>query len=187
MLIGVLALQGSVEEHCDIISSKGDSFILVKNIEDLKSIDGLIIPGGESTTLIRLLKIKSLDKAIINSSKNGLIIWGTCAGMILLSKELKCKSFKPLALIDITVDRNGYGSQLDSFEGDVTLKNRLSRVRFIRAPRINVLGDNISVLSRWDDEVVAVRSKNIMVTTFHPEVTGNCEFYNYFKTMIAED
>ena len=184
MLIGVLALQGSVKEHCDIIELSGDSFLLVKNREDLDKIDGLIIPGGESTTLIRLLKIKDMDRAIIESFNNGLKIWGTCAGLILLSKTLKCNSFEPLGLIDITVDRNGYGTQLDSFEAEVILENKKSNVRFIRAPRILNHGDDIKVLSLWKKEVVAVESKNIMVTTFHPEVTDNRDFYNYFKSLI---
>lgn len=187
MFIGVLALQGSVKEHCDIIELSGDSYVPVKNRTDLDKIDGLIIPGGESTTLIRLLKIKGMDRAIIEGFNNGLKIWGTCAGLILLSRTLKCSSFKPLGLIDIAVDRNGYGTQLNSFEAHVLLENKKSNVRFIRAPRIINYGDDIKVLSLWNEEVVAVRSNSVMVTTFHPEVTGNRDFYYYFKSMISAD
>lgn len=185
MVIGVLALQGSFEEHCHIAELEGDKVIFVKTEKDLGKIDGLIIPGGESTTLIRLLKIKAMDKAIIDSFNNGLKIWGTCAGLILLSKSIKCKSFEPLGLIDITTDRNGYGTQLDSFETTVIFNNKESHIRFIRAPKILKIGDNIDILSVYNEEVVAVRSKNIMVTTFHPEVTDNRDFYRYFKSMLS--
>ncbi|QEN03639.1 pyridoxal 5'-phosphate synthase glutaminase subunit PdxT [Thiospirochaeta perfilievii] len=184
MVIGVLALQGSVEEHCNIVLSNCDKTILVKHPSDLNKIDALIIPGGESTTLIRLLKIKGLDRALVEASNRGLKIWGTCAGLILLSKKILCNSFSPLGLIDIVVDRNGYGSQVDSFETEIDFFNNKSKVRFIRAPKIVELGSSIEVLSIYNGEPIAVRSKNIFVTSFHPEVTNNDTFYKYFKSLI---
>lgn len=183
MKIGVLALQGSVLEHSNIIESSGDEVVFVKTPSDLNNLDGLIIPGGESTAIIRLLKIKELDKEIIKKSKLGLRIWGTCAGLILLSSELKCQSFIPLKLIDITVSRNSYGSQLYSSTSEIDFNGSKSRVRFIRAPRIMEIGENIDVLSEFNGDIVAVKSGNIMVTSFHPEITGCYDFYNYFKTL----
>lgn len=179
MNIGVLALQGSVLEHSRVVESQYDNLVLVKEPKDLITLDGLIIPGGESTTLERLLKIKSMDRAIINASESGLVIWGTCAGLILLANQLK--------LIDLTVERNGYGSHSDSFASVITFCDALIDVKFIRAPKILELGENVSILSEYNDSIVAAENKNIIVTSFHPEVTGNLNIYYYFKSKIGNN
>ncbi len=173
--IGVLALQGSVEEHCRMIKKSGDSPILVRYPRDLDNIQGLIIPGGESTTLLKLLKIKKMDEAITLSANKGLPIWGTCAGLILLSS---------MNIIDIEIRRNGFGSQAQSFDGIVGILDKKAFVRFIRAPRIISLGAGVTCLSRYNSEIVAAVSNKIMVTTFHPEVTEDKSFYSYFKSLV---
>ncbi len=184
MDIGVLGLQGSVKEHCDSIKSQGDIAVVVRYPEDLDSIDALIIPGGESTTLVRLLKIKDMDSAIILKALSGMPIWGTCAGLILLSSRVEDSSLKPLGLIDITARRNGYGTQHDSFTTVIQIQGCSARVRFIRAPRIVYIGDNVKVVTKYEGEVVAATNGKILVTTFHPEVTEDKSFYRYFKTFI---
>lgn len=184
MRIGVLGLQGSVKEHCDSIESQGDIAIVVRYPEDLDSIDALIIPGGESTTLIRLLKIKDMDSAIILKALSGLPIWGTCAGLILLSSKVEDSSITPLGLIDITTRRNGYGTQHDSFTADIDIENYSANVRFIRAPRILELGENVKIVTEYNGEVVAATNGKVLVTTFHPEVTGDRYFYRYFRSFI---
>lgn len=175
MVIGVLALQGSVEEHCSAIESMGDRSILVRTPEDLENIEGLILPGGESSTLSLLLRIKVLDVAIDKKITEGLPVWGTCAGLILLSKNW----------LDIDVNRNGFGRQLSSFSSKISFRGSLTEVRFIRAPRITRVGDSLEVLALWENEVIAVKHDNILGTTFHPEVTNDSTIYNYFRTMIA--
>lgn len=184
MRIGVLGLQGSVAEHCYSIENHGDDAFVVKYPEDLDRIDGLIIPGGESTTLMRLLKIKGMDKAISAKVKAGLPVWGTCAGLILLSKSVENNEFIPLGLIDLKARRNGYGNQHDSFTTDIEIGGNISCVRFIRAPQIVSLGEGVEVLAKYKENTVAAISNNVMVTTFHPEVTGDKYFYRYFRSII---
>ncbi|MGL1891954.1 MAG: pyridoxal 5'-phosphate synthase glutaminase subunit PdxT [Spirochaetaceae bacterium] len=173
MIIGVLALQGSVLEHSTVIETQGDIVRLVNDPQDLEGISRLIIPGGESTTLAKILKIKGLDRAIINQYHKGLFIWGTCAGLILLANHLK--------LIDIKVQRNGYGSHSNSFITDIKFQNKICRVKFIRAPKIKEVDKKVDILSMYDGEVVAAEYNRILVTTFHPELTENIDFYKYFR------
>ncbi len=186
MIIGVLDLQGAVHEHISIIESCNDIAVRVKENKDLENLDGLIIPGGESTVLSRLLKIKGLNSGIVKKYRQGLKIWGTCAGLIILAKKIEGESMETLGLLDIEVKRNGYGRQLDSFTKDVEFNNNVSTVRFIRAPRIIKTGVEITPLLKIDNEIVAARTKNTMFTTFHPEVTGDTSFYNYFKESIIK-
>lgn len=177
MVIGVLALQGSVVEHCLVIESQGDIVKLIKKPSDMANIDGLIIPGGESTTLSKLLKIKGLDKAIIEKAEKNLPIWGTCAGLILLGNDL--------GIIDIQIERNGYGSHSRSFTALISFLGTLAKVRFIRAPKISTVGRNVRILSVYEDSIVAAEHNQILVTCFHSEVSGNLDFYLYFKSKIA--
>lgn len=186
MKIGVLALQGSVEEHKKLIETCGDTAFSVRYPEELENIDALIIPGGESTTLTKLLKIKNMDSAIKNRALAGLPVWGTCAGLILLSKNADHERVETLDLIDIDTKRNGYGTQVDSFTAELVLNGEESSVRFIRAPRIIRTGDDVKVISTYNNEVVAALSKNIFVTAFHPEVTGDKTFYNFFRSIIEK-
>ncbi len=186
MVIGVLALQGSVEEHSNMIRSFGDDVSLVRYPHELDSVQALIIPGGESTAILKLLKIQGLDVAIKEKASNGLPIWGTCAGLIMLSKEVYGEQVETLNLIDIETKRNGYGTQIDSFTTEVNLNNRDVKVRFIRAPRIISTGLDVEVLTEYNGESVAVRSGNILATTFHPEITNDKSFYKYFRSFIEK-
>lgn len=182
MVVGVLGLQGSFKEHIDILSELDVEIILVKEIEDMTNIDYLIIPGGESTTISRLLKKTRLGEVIVEKVKEGLPVWGTCAGMILLGKESK-GIVETLNLIPVIVERNAYGSQLDSFDylGIVEeISKKPINLRFIRAPIISSIGDGVRVLLEVKGNIVAARKDNILVTSFHPELTNSKEVYKYF-------
>ena len=181
-VIGVLDLQGGVHEHLDHLDRLGISYIRVKNKDDFDDLAGLIIPGGESSCLCRLLNIFQIKEVLIDNYRRGMKIWGTCAGTILLAKtvigEESC-----LSLIDIEVERNGFGSQLDSFTSDALIKEVDQEpipLIFIRAPKILKVADNIKVLLKIDDYIAAAESENILVTVFHPELTGSLVFHRYF-------
>jgi 5'-phosphate synthase pdxT subunit len=173
--VGVLALQGSVKEHIDSIELAGDIGVEVRDPVDFESIDALIIPGGESTTILKLLGIKSIDTVLIEKVKNGLPVWGTCAGLIILSS---------LGLIDIDIERNGWGAQNFSFIRDIELDGKSSTVSFIRAPRIKRVGEGVKGISFIDNEIVAIKKGSILGTTFHPELGRDLKVYNYFKSFI---
>lgn len=186
MKIGVLAFQGGVIEHINHIESLCHQAVEVKKISDLDNLDGLIIPGGESTTMGKLLKITKLLEPLKEKIKDGLPVWGTCAGMILLAKNIENYERSWLEAIDITVRRNAYGSQIDSFETEEVIsevsENKIPLV-FIRAPFITELGNEVKSIFELSGNVVAAKSKNILVTSFHPELTDNLEFHRYFLKM----
>jgi 5'-phosphate synthase pdxT subunit len=182
--IGVLDLQGSVIEHVNTLNKLYEvNTVKVKNKVDLNKIDGLIIPGGESTTIGKLLKIYDVFDTLKKQIEEGLPVWGTCAGMILLAKNIIDDSIVHLGVMDISVRRNAYGSQLDSFytKGKVlkVSENEIPMV-FIRAPWIEEVGSNIEVLSKIEEKIVAAKYKNIIVTSFHPELTEDLTFHKYF-------
>lgn len=179
MVIGVLALQGSVLEHCNMLERGGVTAVEVRNPSDFDDIDALIIPGGESTTLVKILKIKSIDKIIVKKVKEGMPVWGTCAGLILLSKGSEY-----LNLIDVEVERNGYGTQHQSFSTTVDFGDSKANVKFIRAPKIVKVGKDVEIVSVHEDEPVACISGNVLVTTFHPEVTKDLSVLLYFTGLI---
>ncbi|MBK7540740.1 MAG: pyridoxal 5'-phosphate synthase glutaminase subunit PdxT [Candidatus Competibacteraceae bacterium] len=180
--LGVLDLQGGVQEHLDHLRRIGVEARTVKRAAELEGLAGLIIPGGESTCLSRLLRIFGLDSAIKQAYDAGLRLWGTCAGAILLARDTV--SEPPfLGLIDITVSRNAFGSQLDSFNREVrvpTVAPEPIPVTFIRAPKIVRVGDRVRVLLRLDDYVAAAEDDRILVTVFHPELTPSLAFHRYF-------
>ncbi len=194
MQIGVLDIQGAVKEHILMLKKLNVDVVLVKKIEDLEKIAGLIIPGGESTTLDKLLKKYNLGDAILQKYKRGMKIWGTCAGAILLSKKIKnARGVEGLKLIDVEISRNAYGRQLDSFETrllfDFGLKkteNREIEAVFIRAPKILKVGNGGKVLARHQNEIVTVRENGLLVTTFHPELTDDVSVHKYFVSMCKE-
>lgn len=187
MKIGVLDIQGSVKEHFEALKSLKVEPILVKKSEDFKVIKGLIIPGGESTTIGKLLKWFDLKKQIIKYAKKGMPIWGTCAGAILLSKKITGEQkADTLKLMDIMIERNAYGRQLDSFETQIEFDSGLVPGIFIRAPRIISIGKNVKILARYKDEIVAVREKNLLATNFHPELTDDKSVHGYFVQMCKE-
>jgi len=218
MKIGILDIQGSVEEHLKVLKKLGFSFtdgkkqaVLVKKNSDMEGLDGLIIPGGESTTIGKLMKRFGLNDEIIRRANDGMAVWGTCAGAILLAKKVvnlkdendKKNKVDGLELMDITVERNAYGRQLDSFETQVefdqcrneiccdkksknAVKSCLVPAVFIRAPKILEVGKDVEVLAKYKGEIVAARQGKLMATTFHPEMTDSLEVHKYFVKMCEE-
>lgn len=182
--VGVLDLQGSVIEHVNILNKIANvKPIRVKYKEDLENIDGLIIPGGESTTLGKLLKSFDLYSLLKTKIQEGLPIWGTCAGMILLAKSIEGEEDAHLKVMDIRVKRNAYGSQLDSFLLEDIIPEVSSEpipLVFIRAPYITSVGNEVKILKKIDGKIVAARENNMLATSFHPELTENKIFHQYF-------
>jgi 5'-phosphate synthase pdxT subunit len=181
--IGILAIQGDFERHARIIKTIGHLPAEVRTLNELSRTDALIIPGGESTTFLRLFNEFDLTDGIKSYARNHSIM-GTCAGLIILSREADHLPFNPLGLLDITVKRNAYGRQRESFIDDIELFLNGTTKRtpgvFIRAPKISHIGNGVKVHAKYKDNAVLVSSKNIMATTFHPELTNNYEIHSYF-------
>ncbi len=188
--IGVLAVQGSVREHIDCLSRiEGVIPLAVKTRDEILSMDALILPGGESTAIGKIIKEFSLSDAICELNKRKKTIWGTCAGMILLAKELADEDILHLGFMDIKVRRNAYGGQLDSFTIKMPVpevSKGLHTLTFIRAPIIEETGRGVKVLAKVNDKAVAARQDNLLVTAFHPELTDELTFYKYFVGMIKD-
>lgn len=186
MKIGVLALQGGVIEHMNHLRALDCEAVEVRKPEELDELDGIILPGGESTTIGKLLRKTAIFGKLKEKIINGFPVWGTCAGMILLAKDIENDEARHLQVMDITVKRNGYGSQIDSFSTNLRL-NEVSDVEiplvFIRAPFITKIKDSVKVLCKIDRNIVAVRQDNMLATSFHPELTENLEFHRYFIKM----
>ncbi|MAH02143.1 MAG: pyridoxal 5'-phosphate synthase glutaminase subunit PdxT [Candidatus Woesearchaeota archaeon] len=187
MKVGILALQGGVREHARILVKLGAEPIKVKSQEDLTDINALIIPGGESTTIGILIKKYNLDKAIKEKHKHGMPIYGTCAGAIVLAKDI-IKSKQPLlGLADISIKRNDYGRQIDSFETELSIKDIGSfNGVFIRAPTIKRFYDGVEILSEFRNNPVMIKQHNLLITTFHPELTDDTRIHEYFLNMAQE-
>ena len=183
MNIGVLALQGGVIEHINKIREVNENPVLVKTQDDLNRIDKLILPGGESTTIGKLLRVTNLLQPLKQKIEHGLPVWGTCAGMILLAKDIENDNRRHLEVMDIRVRRNGFGSQVDSFKMKKKIEdvsdNEIGLV-FIRAPFVVETGNDVKILSEIDGKIIAVRQNNMVATSFHPELTESLEFYRYF-------
>ncbi len=190
MRIGVLALQGAFREHLETLDAIGVEGRPVRLPAHLDEIDGLILPGGESTTLRRLIDRWGLREPILGLAASGAPLLGTCAGMIVLAREISGGESPILPLLDVTVRRNAFGRQLDSFEADVPvpiLGDRPVHAVFIRAPIIERVGPEVDVLASLDDgRIVAVRERNIIATAFHPELAGETRFHRLVSTMAAE-
>lgn len=192
MKIGVLDIQGSVEEHFSALQRLAKKRkltpVLVKSPEDFVGLSGLILPGGESTTIGDLLKRFSLDKEIIKMAKSGRGLYGTCAGAILLAKEIVGEQkAKHLGLVDVAIERNAYGRQMDSFETEIDFAGKKIPAVFIRAPKISKVGESVEVVARYQNEVIAVRQHNILLTTFHPELTEDLTVHEYFLDKCLRD
>ncbi|MFC1691079.1 pyridoxal 5'-phosphate synthase glutaminase subunit PdxT [Nanoarchaeota archaeon] len=188
MKIGILALQGDIEEHKTILNKLDAEVVEIRKPEQLEGIDGLIIPGGESTTITKLMKQYKLDSAIKKFAGTGMPIFGTCAGAIVLAKNLKGdleKGQTSLGLIDITADRNAYGGQLESFETDLDIEG-IGKFHgiFIRAPKIKANNGVVKSLAEFNGESVLVRQDNILVSTFHPELGKDLRIHKYFIDMV---
>ena len=176
--IGVLALQGAFREHAAALRKLGADVVEVRLPDELDGLDGLVIPGGESTTIMRLAELYGLDGAIRSYSG---AVFGTCAGMIVLDRE-------HLDLADLVVDRNAFGRQVRSFEADVDLTGDAIPLHgvFIRAPRIRSLGEGVEVLGELDGEPVLVRDGRLLLASFHPELTHDLRVHELFMTMVEE-
>lgn len=186
--VGVLALQGGVEEHINMLSQIEDvKAIGVKYVRELNEVEGLIIPGGESTALGLLLREFALLEPIRERIKSDMPVWGTCAGMILLAREISDDETRHLELMDIKVRRNAYGTQLDSFTTEEVICEigpKPVPLVFIRAPFVESTGENVRILHRTKGNIVACREKNMLATSFHPELTSDISFHKYFVNMI---
>lgn len=188
-LMGVLDLQGGVHEHLEHLERLGIPYKKVKLASDFADLAGLIIPGGESTCLARLLNIFELKDVIIQHHHRGMKIWGTCAGAILLADKVVGEK-SCLGLIDIEIERNGFGSQLDSFKSEAFIEavsDEAIPLTFIRAPKILCAGKNVNVLLRIDDYIAAAENDSILVTVFHPELTGCLALHRYFALKCGLD
>lgn len=187
MRIGVLAVQGDFREHLDTLRAIGVEGVEVRLPGHLEGIDALILPGGESTAMRRLIDRWALREPILGLARSGAPIFGTCAGMIILSKEIAGGEMPVLPLLDVTVVRNAFGRQLDSFEGDLRvplLGDSLVHGVFIRAPTIERVGEGVEILARLEDgRIVAVREGNIMATAFHPELAGETRFHRLLAAL----
>lgn len=186
MRIGVLALQGAVSEHIEAIKKLGFEAIPVKRKEELETIDGLIFPGGESTTIGRLLKKYELDIVIRNLISQGLPVYGTCAGMILLSKRVENYDQFLLEALDVTIVRNAFGRQIDSMEADLEIKgfDKTFHAVFIRAPVAKEAGQQVEVLSSLEEGIVFVKERNILASSFHSELGEDLRIHKMFIDMI---
>jgi len=184
--IGVLGLQGDVHEHVQRLRDVGVDPVVVKKTEDLAGLRGLILPGGESTTIGKLMRKYELLEPIRRMGQSGIPLYGTCAGMILLAREIEGGEEPHLALMNIRVARNSFGRQKDSFETDLSIagiEGPPFRAVFIRAPHVTSVGDEVQVLSEYDGRVVAVRQGNLLATSFHPELTNDPRIHEYFAEM----
>ena len=187
MKVGILALQGDVREHKRILTKLDAEPVEVKLPQDLEDLDALIIPGGESTTIGMLIKKYKLDIAIKEKHKLGMPIYGACAGAIILAKNIIGSSQPKLALADISIKRNEYGSQINSFEANLSIKDIGDfKGIFIRAPIIKSFYNGCQVLSEHNNHPVMVRQNNLLITTFHPELINDTIIHEYFLNMAQE-
>jgi len=183
-IIGILAFQGDVIEHAQIINKLGHVPIEVRTLQDLSRCQALIIPGGESTTIGFFLEQTGIGKELIKRAAKGFPIFGTCAGAIVLAKNIVSNIIPPhLNLLDITIKRNAYGKQIDSFYANIPIPQlniQSLHAAFIRAPIIQKVGSDVEILARHNQEIIMVRSKNIWAATFHPELRGETALHQAF-------
>lgn len=188
MKIGILALQGAFLEHQKILNNLKIENTLVKSLDDLNKIDGIILPGGESTAIGKLLKELNIFDTLKKKIENGFPVFGTCAGMILLAKKLSNDNITHLATMDIEVKRNAYGRQLGSFETLGNFKGIDQQVKmvFIRAPYVEKVGNNVTVLSITNAHITAVQQGNMLAASFHPELTDDNRVHKYFLQIVEK-
>jgi 5'-phosphate synthase pdxT subunit len=186
--IGVLALQGDFAEHIGIFQRLGIAAREVRHPQELADLDGLVIPGGESTTVARLISEFALLEPLRERAQNGFPLWGTCAGMIVLAQRVSELAWPTLDALAIAVRRNAFGRQVDSFETDLAvpaLGQQPFHAVFIRAPIVEEVGDGVEVLATLENgKAVAVRQANVLATAFHPELTEDHRFHRYFVDMV---
>ena len=189
-VVGVLALQGAFEAHQHVLRDLGVESVQVRTPSDLESVGALVMPGGESTTMSHLLQTSGLFNSIDARLKQGMPVFGTCAGMILLAKGVLDgrSDQRSFGAIDIDVKRNAYGRQIDSFETDISIDGMVEDFHavFIRAPQIARLGDDVTVLARHNQDVVLARQGSVMVASFHPELTSDSRIHSMFIGLLQE-
>ena len=190
MKVGVLALQGDVREHIDSLLTCEVESVPVRRASEIESIDALVLPGGESTTIAQLAEVFGIFDLLKNKINSGMPVYGSCAGMILLADQIldAKQGQKSFGGLDITVRRNAFGRQVDSFESDIAFddgSDQLIRAVFIRAPWVEKVSDTVQVLASIDSHPVAVRSKTALATSFHPEITGDNRIHRYFIEQVA--
>jgi 5'-phosphate synthase pdxT subunit len=187
MKIGILALQGAVREHRNLLRRLNVETVDVLNPDDLNGIDGLILPGGESTTVGKLLVHYSLLEPVVEAGHKGLPVFGVCTGLILLSKHINNSEQYRLGLMDTYVERNAFGRQLASFEADMVIPALGSvpfHTVFIRAPYIEKVGDNVKILLSYQDKILFAEQDNFLAAAFHPELTDDTRIHEYFLNKI---
>ena len=189
--VGVLALQGDTREHLAALREAGAEASTVRRRSELDAVDALVIPGGESTTMSHLLRVFDLLEPLRARLADGMPAYGSCAGMILLATEIldagaPGREAVPLGAIDMTVRRNAFGRQVDSFEGDIEFEglDGPAHAVFIRAPWVERVGPDVRVLARADEHIVAVRQGSVLATAFHPEMTGDRRVHKLFVDMV---
>jgi len=190
MKVGVLALQGDVREHLASLQSCGVEAVSVRRAVEIEDVDALVLPGGESTTIAQLAEVFGIFDLLKNKINSGMPVYGSCAGMILLADQIldAKQGQKSFGGLDITVRRNAFGRQVDSFESDIAFddgSDQLIRAVFIRAPWVEKVSDTVQVLASIDSHPVAVRSKTALATSFHPEITGDNRIHRYFIEQVA--
>ena len=190
MKVGVLALQGDVREHLSSLIACGVEPISVRRPSEIDQIEALVLPGGESTTIAQLSEVFGIYGQLKQRIQEGMPVYGSCAGMILLANEILDSKVgqKTFGGLNITVRRNAFGRQVDSFESDISFNDGLSdlvRAVFIRAPWVESVGDGVEVLASVGNHPVAVRSKSLLATSFHPELTGDHRIHRYFIEEVA--
>jgi 5'-phosphate synthase pdxT subunit len=187
--IGVLALQGAFREHIVTLEALGVSTAAVRLPHQLEGCDGLIIPGGESTAIGKLMVTYGFYEAVAERYGAGMAVWGTCAGAILIARDVRdaLPDQRTLGLMDISVRRNAYGRQVDSFEADIQVRGLGEPFRgvFIRAPWIESAGAGVEVLAQHEGRIVAARQGDLMATSFHPELTGDPRFHRFFVERVV--
>ena len=191
MKIGILALQGAFAEHERVLERLGVENVELRNLEDFqkyqKELSGLILPGGESTTMGKLLRDQDMLIPIREAILSGLPAFGTCAGLILLAKKITSQEESHLGTMDMVVERNAYGRQLGSFYTEAECKGvGQIPMTFIRGPIISSVGEDVEILARVDNQIVAAQEKNMLVTSFHPELTDDVRLHQYFINMCKE-
>ena len=190
MKVGVLALQGTFIEHIGMLQQLGVETPPIRLPHELDTLDGLIIPGGESTTMLRLMESFELIQPIREMARDGLPIWGTCAGMVLLAKSISNYEMETLGLMDMEISRNAFGSQIDSFEVDLEIPfvgEEPFHAIFIRAPIVKKAKPSVKILSRLPDStIVAARQDRLLACAFHPEFTDDLRFHSYFLSMVSQ-
>lgn len=186
--IGVLGLQGAISEHQRLLESLDAEVSVVKHVEELEDLDGLVMPGGESTTMRRLIDRYGFLEPLQRFHEAGKPIFGTCAGLILLAERIEDQDYNHLGIMDMTAKRNAFGRQRESFEAALMIEGVGDDFVgvFIRAPYIKEVGENVEVLAKFNDHIVAARQGHLLASAFHPELTDDARFHRYFVEMVEQ-